>query len=119
LAGQPYRRRPVPVKHGGGELPERRGDAAGRGGDRAEVQHAEPAAREQQEVAGVQVGVHPPGARRGRVDGVPEQPGGQVRCAAVVELAPALRQQVGAPVEQRGQGHPVQPAGDQHPGVAA
>ena len=64
----------------------------------------------------MQVGVHPAGARRGRVDGVPEQPGGQVSRVAWAELAPALREQVGAPVEQRGQGRPVQPAGDEHPG---
>ena len=64
----------------------------------------------------MQVRVHPAGARRGRVDGVPEQPGGQVRRVAAIELAPALREQVGAPVEQRGQRRPVQPAGDQHPG---
>jgi len=36
LPGQPYRRRSVPGEHCGGELPERRGDTAGCGGDRAE-----------------------------------------------------------------------------------
>ena len=63
----------------------------------------------------MQVGVHPAGARCGGVDGVPEQPGGQISCVAWVELAPALREQIGAPVEQRGQGRPGQPAGDEHP----
>jgi hypothetical protein len=69
----------------------------GRGGDRAEIQHAEPTAGEQQEVARVQVSVHPAGARCRRVDGVPEQPCGQVRCVAPVELAPARRKQIRAP----------------------
>ena len=53
LPGQADRCRSVPGEHCGGELAERRRDAAGRGGDRAEVQHAEPTAGEQQEVAGV------------------------------------------------------------------
>jgi hypothetical protein len=64
----------------------------------------------------VQIGVHPAGARRGRVDGVAEQPGGQVRCVALVEFTPAPGKQIPAPVKQRGQGRPFQPAGDQHAG---
>jgi len=63
----------------------------------------------------VQVGVHPASACCWRVDGVPEQPGGQVRCIGAVELAPARRKQIRAPIEQRGQARPFQPAGDEHP----
>ena len=37
LPGQAYCRRPVGGKDGGGELPERRWDTAGRGGGRAKV----------------------------------------------------------------------------------
>jgi hypothetical protein len=78
LTGQPYGHRPVACEHRRGQLPERRRDAAGHSGDRAEVQHAEPAARQQQEVARVRISVHPAGACRGRVNRVSEQPGGHV-----------------------------------------
>ena len=40
----------------------------------------------------------------------------QVRRVSRAELAPALRQLVHPPVEQRRQAHPVQPSGDEHPG---
>ena len=115
LPRQPYRRRAVASEHCGGELPELRRDATGGGGDRTEVQHAEPAARAQQEVARVQVGVHPAGARGGRVDGVPEQPRGQVGGVAAAEFAPTVWKQVHMPLEQCGQASPGEPAGDEHP----
>src|SRR5207244_3900394 len=112
LPGQPYCCRTIPVQDCGGELPERRRDTAWCGSDSAEVQHAKPAAREQQKVAGVQVGVHPAGARCGSVDGMPEQPGGQVGRIAAVELTPALGKQIPAPgkfVHKPGQVEPGRP----------
>jgi hypothetical protein len=114
-AGQIHHRRAVPGQDRSGELAEWGRDAVGQGGDGTEVQHAQAAAGQQQEVAGVQVGVHPAGARGRRVNGVPEQPGGPVRRVARAELAPALGKQVRAPVEQRGQAYPFEPSGDEDP----
>ncbi len=116
LPGQADRGGPVTSQHRGGELTERGWDAAGQGGDGAEIQHAEPAAGQQQEVTRVQVGVHPAGAGSRREHGVREQPPGPVGGGPAVELAPARGQQVGAPVQQCGQARPLQPARDQHPG---
>ena len=71
--------------------------------DGAEVDHAEPAVREQPEVARVRIGVQQTGQDRPREQEVGEQPGAGVAL---------LR---GAPLHDRRQGQTVHPLGHQDP----